>query len=158
MLNSLSPLQEPLRIRPRRSNSLLCYLLLIHIIVLLATLYAARQVPLLQLLAALLLPAMFCYYYLAFYTMRLAQSVYGVAINGEQVTLRMVDGSSQQGLLGERHFVAPWLVVLAVALPDSRANRRIVLFPDAVREANLFRRLRVQLRFRQSRKARSSVV
>jgi hypothetical protein len=131
---------------------------LIHTVALLAILYAARQVPLLQLLTALLLPGMFCYYYLAFYTMRFAQSVCGVVINGEQVTLRMVDGSSQQGVLGERHFVAPWLVVLAVALPNLRVNRRIALFPDAVHEANLFRRLRVQLRFRQPTKARSSVV
>ncbi len=156
MSSALSPLQEPLRLTLRRSNSLLLYLMLVHVMAALASVYAARDYPWLQFLMPVLLAGIFCYYYLNNYMLRLAQSVRGIRVSGECVTLSLANGSEQHGVLGRRHFVAPWLVVLGVVPLASRRQRHIAVFPDAIAEVNSFRRLRVQLRFRPSSKANSS--
>lgn len=79
--------------------------------------------------------------------LRLPWSITALELSSEGVMRCMTCAGNwtDAAVLGDS-FVAPWLTVLNLRLPERRFSRHVVMLPDAV-DAEAYRRLRVWLRW-----------
>lgn len=134
---SSSIVSEPLRVVVKPSRLALYYLLAAHALALWGLLQAGLPGVSLLLLVSLLV-----------YLWRWLRhrDVCGLVLQGDSCVIERGDGESLKLMLGKRHVVTNFLVILQLRNPQRLDHRYLLLFRDAL-DAEAFRRLRVLLRF-----------
>lgn len=132
---SLLIASEPLRVVVKPSRQAFCYVLVAHSFAFWAVLQAGLYIFLPLILLSLL-----------FFWCNWRQSADLLfVLRGDECALEC-RGVSHLYLLGKRHLVCNFLVIVELKSPPQLLSRYIVIFGDAV-DAETLRRLRVLLRF-----------
>jgi hypothetical protein len=144
MLSSI--VSEPLRVVVKPSRLAFYYLLLIHGV----ASFAVWQVGVYSLFIGLIVS-------LTYYLCDRHNGIEFFSVQGSSCWLKTAKGSCWHGVLGSRHFVSTFFLVVQIQRPQERGCRYLVLCRDAL-DNEAFRSLRVLLLLSKSAVERNSLV
>lgn len=131
----------------RPSITLAVLLLLMHGLSLVGMLYIPMAWPLKALFGIVLMGSL-VYYLRRYAWLRSDRSIIEAEIKPDCIcALRTLRGEWHRGKLLPSTFIAPYLVILNLALEDGPGRLAVVIFPDAI-DAERFRELRVLLKWK----------
>lgn len=138
---------KPLRIDIGRSHWLLCYLYFVHALALMGAMQLSLY-PALIVIVCVIASLIYCIYRYCAGDQRNAVTALELGAGYGYLVFR--DGKWKSINLSGQQFVSNRLIILGYRQRGEAITKHLVLFADGV-DANIFRRLKVMLRFPESR-------